>query len=172
MLTSPNSIATIAPASPLPVPKPPAAFAAWSPPMETLIRPNAAATVAPVVPLAFRRTRFKARFPIIIPTSPPSAAILGKSRPEPIPPESGEAYAIAGIVMRIFIKMKVRIKFFILFVYKILKRFVNNGGRYIDAYCLISFTFKDAQVMQCLTKLEQKRLSQTTMLKRETMPHL
>ena len=51
MLINPTTMATMAPASPLPVPIPPAAFAACSPPTTTLINPATAAAIAPRRPL-------------------------------------------------------------------------------------------------------------------------
>jgi len=96
MLISPSAMATMAPASPFPVPNPPAELAACSTPVATLIRPNTPAAMAPACRLPLRWERIRARLPIIIPISPATAAAAGKSRPAPMPPPKAEAHALAG----------------------------------------------------------------------------
>lgn len=78
-------MAAIAPASPLPVPKPPAELIACIAPTIKLVSPKAAATMGALMELPERRDRIRAHTPQTIPIKPNAAAAVGKSRPVPIP---------------------------------------------------------------------------------------
>jgi hypothetical protein len=75
MLISPTTMATMAPASPLPVPKPPAELAECSKPTTTLISPATPAAMATRRPL-----------PLLVPIRPPERARASPPKTTPISP--------------------------------------------------------------------------------------